>query len=342
MDVKTFQGDFFEIGKQLGELYKKNGMNFDGVKIDPVIYKDQKAIYEKHYPEMLDEFRGMAVGGNFDENKLIYDFITLESNCYRKQFGLDKACTIFGYKKGKDLFVGRNYDWIPEAGRIFETYKVINPKKYSFIAVTDMAVGDLETAKPEYLFYYPDDVINDQGLFVGITFAFADQWSYGISCYYMTKLIAETCRTVQEAINVFNNVPICCPKNFFIADKYGDMAVVEHTSKKFRIVTPKDNVLIQTNHYVDPELAQEDTVLKRIPQHNTYIRYYETLQKIGIEKDKFDHDSIIEILGRPGSYTCQNFPGIKTIWTLALYMTNGRYSIYWDLFEERKSEEIKI
>lgn len=342
MNIKTFKGKFFEIGQQQGRIYKANGMNFDKVKIDPVLYKNQLQVYEKHYPELLEEFRGMAKGGNFDEERLIYDFITSEIFYYKNRFKLDKACTIFGYKIKNNLFVGRNYDWLPETDKIFEVYKVINPERNSFVAITDMGIGSPATAKPKYFFYNADDAINDKGLFIGLTFAYADQWSYGVSCIHMTKIIAEICSTVKDAIKVFEKVPLCCPKNFFIADKNGDMAIVEHTSKKFKVLYPKENILIQTNHYVDNELAKEDTVLKRVPFHNTFIRYYETLQKINLEKDKFKLDSAIKILGSPGSYTCQNFPGIKTIWTLALDMTNKKYRIYWDISGKRKTKELEI
>lgn len=129
------------------------------------------------------------------------------------------------------------------------------------------------------------------------------------------------------------------PKNFFIADAEGSMVIVEHTSNKFKVVMPDNNVLIQTNHYVDSELAKEDNVLTYNPVHNTFIRYYETLQNIHLNKKSFKTDSIIKILGKPGSYTCQNFPGIKTIWTLSLDMTHKKYKIYWD---EGKKENQKI
>jgi predicted choloylglycine hydrolase len=205
-----------------------------------------------------------------------------------------------------------------------------------------MGIGSPATAKPKYLFYDADDAINDKGLFIGLTFAYADQWSYGISCTHVTKLIAEICETIKDAIGVFEKVSLCCPKNFFIADKNGDMAIVEHTSKKFKVLYPEDNILIQTNHYVDEELAKEDTVLKRVPDHNTFIRYYETLQKINFERAKFKQESVNKVLGRPGSYTCQNFPGIKTIWTLSLDMTSKKYKIYWDISGKRKTKELKI
>lgn len=342
MNTKIFKGNFFEIGQQQGEIYKSNGMSFDKVKIDPILYKNQLEIYTKHYPDLLEEFRGMAKGGNFDEEKLIYDFITSEIYYYRKEFNLDKACTIFGYKTQKNLFVGRNYDWLPETKKIFGVYKVLNPERNSFVGVTDMGIGSPATAKPEYFFYNADDAINDKGLFMGLTFANADEWSYGISCIHMTKIIAETCETVNDAIKVFEKIPLCCPKNFFIADKNGDMAIVEHTSRKFKVIYPENNILIQTNHYVDSELAREDKVLKRFPRHNTFKRYNETLEEINHGKDNFSINTPIKILGKPGSYTCQNFPGIKTIWTLSLDMTNQKYKIYWDISGEREEAELEI
>lgn len=342
MDIKIFKGNAFEIGQQQGKIYKENGMSFDKVKINSNLFKKQLKIYQKYYPDLLDELKGIAEGGNFNEEKLIYNFITGEISYYTDLFRIDKACTIFGYKSDQNLFVGRNYDWIPEAKKTFQIYKIISPNKNSFIAITDMGSIDRTTAKPPYLFYYADDAINDKGLFIGITFAYADQWSYGISSMHMTKLIAENCKTIKDAINIFKNVPLCCPKNFFIADTNGDMVVVEHTSKKFKILYPENNILIQSNHYVDIELAKEDTILKRVPFHNSFIRYYETLQKINLFKKSFNFNTIIRILGRKGSYTCQNFSGVKTIWTLALDMTSRKYKIYYNHHEARRVKELKI
>ena len=342
MNIKTFKGNFFEIGQQQGKIYKENGMSFDNIKIDPLLFKKQLQIYETHYPELLNEFKGMANGGNFNEDKLIYKFITGEIFYYLNKLRIDKACTIFGYKIKDNLYVGRNYDWLKETEKIFRVYKFINPERNSFIAISDMGISNPAGAKLKYLFYNADDAINDKGLFIGLTFAYTDKWSYGLGCIHLIKLITETCETVNDALKVFEKVPLSDPKNFFIADKNGDMAIVEHTSKKFKVLYPKDNVLIQTNHFIDSELAKEDLVLKQKPTHNTYLRFDETLKNINIEKNNFNHDSIIKILGKKGSYTCQNSPDLKTIWTLALDMNSKKYRIYWDIFGKRKTEELEI
>ncbi len=377
MHSQTFSGNFFEIGKQQGKIYAKNKMSFKHVKIDKELYKKQLTIYKKFYPELLSEFEGMAQAGNFDKDKLIYQFITAELRCYRDWFELEtdidsmsdnvhdktnilnrsnnvsklnlsqkqtpgKACTIFGYKKDGKLFVGRNYDWLPKTEKIFTTYTLKNPERNSFIAVTDGGYGSEAGNDIKNVFYNVNDAINNKGLFIGLTFAYNDKWSYGLSCVHICKLIAETCSTVKDAIKVFEKIPVCCPKNFFIADKNGDMIVIEHTSQQFKILYPKNDILIQTNNYIDAELAKEDTALKSLSIHNTFIRYHETFQRIHLYENKFNINKIITILGKKGTYVCQNFPGIKTIWTLALDMTNKKYKLYHNLFGKRKERMLKV
>jgi len=347
LEVKTFTGNYFEIGRQQGEIYRQNGMNCDLVKIDPTIYKRQLQIYEKHYPQMLEELRGVAEGGNYQLDNVIWWFICGAESCLKEKAAPPKACSIFGVKNQGRLYVGRNYDLFPMTENLFEVYKVVNPQCNSYIAVSDMGSYRFLEANPKCLFYYPADAINRQGLFVGPTYAFGDQCSYGLAVIHMMKLITETCATVHEALAVFEKVPLNWPKNFFIADKNGDMAVVEHTSRRFKVLYPQDDILLQTNHYLDPELKKDDqiynnTITNTLMRYNTLERYDEIYQKLKAGKEHFGFEDIIEILGKPGTHACQNWILIKTIWTLALDMTNQQYRIYWDLLSKRKNQELKI
>ena len=162
-----------------------------------------------------------------------------------------------------------------------------------------------EAVSPKHHYYDADDALNDKGLCIGLTVATADPWSYGLIATHIIKLIAESCTTVEDALKVFKRVPLCCPKNFFIADKNGDMAIVEHTSEKYKIIYHKNGILIQTNHFVDPELAKDDTVLICVPGHNTCLRYKEDLQKITAMKTHFKIWYVMKILGIPGSVVCE-------------------------------------
>lgn len=339
MKHTTFKGSFCEIGRQQGEIYRENGRWFRKC-TDLPLYRKQRRLYEKHYPELLDEFEGIAEGGGFEKESVIAAFLTDEIEYYTSFFSLERACTIFGVRAHDETYVGRNYDWHPVTADIFGTYEVINPARKSFTAVSDMGVAGPGTAKPQYFFYNADDAVNETGLFIGLTFAYADRWRPGMSCVHVIKLIAETCGTVNEALEVFEKVPLCCPRNFFIADTGGEMAVVEHTSKKHAVRRPNDGVLIQTNHYVDSALAREDSVLVRRPTHNTFLRYYETLQSINSKKDSFAPDDITGILLKPDSHVFQNERYIATIWTLALEMKASKFRLYWDLSGDVKQREL--
>jgi hypothetical protein len=120
------------------------------------------------------------------------------------------------------------------------------------------------------------------------------------------------------------------------------MVVIEHTSEKFKILEPENDILIKTNHYLHPELRKEDEVLKRNPSTTSFLRYFEAFQKLTSKKDSLKFGDIIKILGDKKSSLCQNTPRIKTIWSLALDMGRKKYKIYWNLHKKRKEKELKL
>ncbi len=337
--MKTFKGSYFEIGKQQGEIYRSNGTDLQKIKVNKAVLDKQLKLYRKHYPELLDEIKGMSVGGGFDLEKLLQIYLAGEIEWFTKRFKMPLNCTVIGVKNTNGVFVGRNLDWLPITKEVMCTYKRAGVDCNSFIAVSDMNIDSPEDVTNKLLFYNTIDVINDKGLFIGITFAYGSSWSYGLSWRDMSKLIAEKCSTVDEALKIFENVPLSVPKNFFIADSNGDMIVVEHNSNKYKVIYPQDGVLIHTNHYLDPELSLEDKVLKEIPYQNTYIRYYEALQRINFNKQNLKLGDIIKILGSPNTYIRQDHE-IKTIWTLALDMKRSKYLLYTDILGTPKQEDL--
>lgn len=341
MKIRDFKGTFFEIGKQQGIIYRKNGLNLDNYKVNDKLLGKQFEAYKKYYPEFLVELDGIVEGGNFDKDKIRSIYLTGEIAWYTNRLGIRQACSIFGVKNDKGLFIGRNLDWIPETAEVMEIYKRVNPNCFNFFGISDMLISSPEDIKNKFLLYDTIDIINEKGLFIGITFAYNDKWSYGLSWKEMTKMIGERCSGVEDALNIFKNVPLSCPKNFFIADKKGDMVVVEHTTKKFKVLYPNKGILIQTNHYVDKELEKEDTVLAYNPKHNTFDRYNTIYCRLNDIKTSFEFSDIIKVLGDNNSCVCQNNK-LKTIWALALDMTKDRYVIYTDLQNNRKEQLFNI
>jgi predicted choloylglycine hydrolase len=297
-----------------------------------MLYRKQLDVYREYYPELLEELSGMADGVGSNPEQLIFRFICGEIFFYTDMLKLNRGCTIFGIKNKNGVFVGRNYDWEPAATPLAASHTVLNSEKNSFIAFTVLGIGSNSV----------EDAINDKGLYVGITFADNHRWSFGLSSLHIGKLVAETCTTVDEALAVFAKVPLCCPKNYFIADKHGDMAVVEHTSERYRVLYPKDGILIQTNHYAHPELAEEDMLLHDMPFSDTYLRYYEVLRNLNLKKETFDYSDIIKLLANPKSYVFENQPAVQTLWSLALDMKNARYRVYWNMINRRRTRLLEL
>jgi len=214
----------------------------------------------------------------------------------------------------------------------------MNKDSYKYIAITDNSCGT-EPIKEDF-FYYINDAINEKGLYIGITFAHGENTSYGLSSAHIRKLIIEKCKNVKEAIEFFNKIPVSCPKNFFIADKNGDMVIVEHASgKNFKVIKPQNEILIKTNHYLDQELAKQDLILKTRPSNSTFVRYYELLRNINlIGVDKIKQKDITSLILNKKSYIFQNSPRTKTVWSLSMDMKNQKYDLYY----KNKKKKIKI
>lgn len=340
MQTKTFSGNYFEIGKQLGKIYKKNRMNLNSVKVDEDLLDNQIKIYQKYFPGILEELKGINTILKLDEDKLFFHFLCADLNWFRKHY-IAKSCTIFGIKNKNECFVGRNLDWLKSTEKFFQIYKMAVSKKNKYIGITDMLVLGKNPEK-SYLIYAECETINDRGLFIGFDFALIQKWKSGLLPYHINRLVAENCKTVDEALNIFKKVPLCYPKFFFIADKSGKMVVVEHDSEKATVRNPINNVLIMTNHFVDKRLKDKDEILVKYPKNTTKLRYNEVDNKIKTSKKDFKFSDIIKILGAKNSHTCQNKFGIRTIWSLALDLKNKKYKIYWNLFGKRKEKTLNI
>jgi len=185
-------------------------------------------------------------------------------------------------------------------------------------------------------------VINEKGLYVGLNFALTYDWNYGLQPHHMLKLIAQKCSTTKEAIELFRKVPLCYPKLFFIADKSGEMAVIEHTSKEFAIRKPENKYLIMSNMFFDPILKKKDQLLKVWSKHLSIFRLKAMTETIPVIKDNLQFKDIIKIMSDKKSGICVEKYGVHTNWNLCIDLKNEKYYLYYNLFNDQKKVLLKI
>ena len=77
MDTETFQGSHFDVGSKMGEFYAGKDM---ATLIDAFndiypnageIYELQYEIYRQAFPELVEQFRGVANGSGLDKQKVM-------------------------------------------------------------------------------------------------------------------------------------------------------------------------------------------------------------------------------------------------------------------------------
>ncbi len=125
---------------------------------------------------------------------------------------------------------------------------------YTFIGQSDCFVGK-------------EDGINEHGLAVGMNFVAPKSVKPGLNFLIIVRMLLEKCKTVAQALLLIENMPVMTSHNILLADKSGDMAVVEMCSERFRVRRPKSNFLVSTNHF------QHDDMLKyeNRPEENWFM-----------------------------------------------------------------------
>jgi len=103
-----------------------------------------------------------------------------------------------------------------------------------------------------------EDGINDQGLAAGLCFVYPKVNKPGFNAGMLIRYVLEKCRTTDDAINALKGLPIASAQTITLADRHGDIAVVECNAKKLVVLRPKPgrNFVAATNYFHSPEMLQ--------------------------------------------------------------------------------------
>ncbi len=339
MPRRELSGTHYEQGRALGSIYVKEPKfgrfkkDVESIQVDRKKLNGQVEVFRSFFPEYLDFIAGIAEGAKVCEERLAFHMIAknVDRGC----------CTVFGVKTGEATLIARNFDWIREAADAAEVYASVFParmERHSFVAVTDIEVEMDGRVMCPLLYHNPLDAINESGLYIGLTFSnYQNGYGFGIPTPKAIQLVAETCATVSEALEIFRLVPITNPKNFFIADRSGNMVVVEHTgggSMEFRTLYPDESGMLgKANHLLHPDLAPMDD----LPEGSTsFVRYESARNALKNAQGSITLEKMREIFLNPPVCRGMETP-YPTIWSLFMDMGRGIYELVHG--ESRQSEE---
>lgn len=319
-----------EIGTKIGNIFKKCNAEF------PIFLDDFQLNYGiesgkllKHYfPEAYEEVRGITDTISYPHDKFLAWLMCMgccldisENNCTEV-----RGCTAFAFTCNGVTYYARNNDLPPFLKTISKSILYKPTNGYKFILNTSS-------------FTNGEEGINEYGLTAAMTFVVPkiSEIKAGINSVFLVRYILEKCKTVKESISALQALPISSSCNILIADKSGEMVVMECNPYKKFVRYPEtnrfgDKFIITVNQLLSPVMIEHDASDK-----NAYFskERYATVYSALYNLNDNPIGQIKNVLGGKCGFMCQyakelNF---ETIWAsifnlsdLTIYRSEGNPS----------------
>ncbi|TXL66533.1 linear amide C-N hydrolase [Cerasibacillus terrae] len=229
-DIIQFRGTHFDFGYKQGELLRDSF-------ILPNRRKQWKSQYKRHFivdlpkvkymfltfaPTIWEELRGLATALHYDMETTIREF-----GGYYLEYG-QSGCSIFTNAD----YMMRNYDNAPAS---YEG-------RYVLFQPTD---GGYATIGPSMQITGRTDGMNEKGLTMGYNFTNRVKSNDGFVCNMIGRIILQTCATIDDAVNLLEQIPHRHAFSYVLLDKSRDSVIVEASSRQVKVRQSS----ICTNHF---------------------------------------------------------------------------------------------
>lgn len=226
----------YQIGYETGKSMRENPIVqiLETITKPEINYKNMKGIYSSFAPHLLDELHGLSEALEISIQRAAslfsgYDVPKTEA------MGCSAMIT-------KDYYV-RNYDF--------------GPKLYDGLFSLVQPENTFATAGYNMQGLGRHDGVNEHGLTVGLHFVSNHNYSVGLSPWISIRMILDTCKTTDDAIQMLKELPHVACYNFSIGDKKEHIAVIEATPSN--IIVRQDQELIScVNHFQDINLKMKN------------------------------------------------------------------------------------
>jgi predicted choloylglycine hydrolase len=303
-----FTGRHYDMGYKYGRLMKKQNVHIsqlDKMTVEKKEFgKKCSAICREVFPEVIEELQGLSDGMEISFNDFAGWILCMY--CYEYKHG----CTCFACKDDNHIIFARNSDFFLEIKDVCQSALYSPEKGYRFIG-NSTALVQIE------------DGYNEHGLAIGLTFIFPRIIKPGLNAGILLRYTLEKCRTVKEAIKALHSLPVSSSHTLTMADKTGDMAVVECTCEKMVVIQPNEgeNFVVSANHFISPEMQPYERLCWLDARER-----YRVAGKVLKANNKYSCELARDILAGKYGFMCQykrEF-GFDTLWSTIYDLTGDR------------------
>ncbi len=306
-----FKGTHYEVGFKWGQILSKFGKKLDfcpTFKLTEEKYEFASQCveeYKKYFPEILEEIKGIADGNEIPVETL--QAILFCMYC----FEFDNKCTCFAISTDNEIIFSRNSDFLVSLEKTYMNCIYHLDGSYSFNANTTAYVQ-------------MEDGVNQHGLAVGLTFIYPRIRKPGFNSGMLVRYLLEKCKTTQEAISELQCLPIASAQTITIADKEGDIAVIECNPENVIVITPEvgENFVATANNFNSAQMKQYRN--PDIDDWRSDERYYTVYNALKKYKDEYSIPFAQSVLAGEHGFICQydRKKNADTVWSVIYDLKN--------------------
>lgn len=306
-----FRKSHYEAGYNWGNQLHGKGISIDQnftlerLEERKIFAKDCLPVYEKYYPEILEEIKGVADG---QKSKYEY-FYTFLFSMYCFEF--NNHCTCFAFKDKDNLVFGRNSDCLVALEKLYANCLYKLNGVYGFNGNT--------TA-----FIEMEDGINEHGLAVGLTFIHPKIIKAGLNAGMLVRYLLEKCKTTDEVIESLAMIPIASQQTITVMDCIGNFAVIECNCNHIEVIKPtgEDSFVVAANGFISPKMIGYNG----IDDWHSSERYSVAYNSLKANKTRFSVELAKDILSGKYGFMCQyeRNLGVDTVWSVVYDVKNKK------------------
>lgn len=271
------------------------------------------------YPQYIEEIRGIAEGANMNYADLAvvnaFECVAVDALHLQKCTSLAAGLS----RTGGTVLVGHNEDWLAEdESNVY--FLLAHPEdEPAFIA---MSYGGL----------LPNIGFNEAGIAQSCDSVYPDDLRIGIPRVIVSRAVLAA-QTMDEAIKRTHVSLRAAGYNHLLAHSDGDLFNVEVSASAYQVLTPENDCLAHTNHYLSESMQQLEMV--RPEQEKTDRRYSRIVQLLS-QYERHTTQTLQSMLADHENYPdsiCQHLPvedltssKSKTIVSLVMDLGEGKMS----------------
>lgn len=316
----VLEGTAYEVGKIQGE-WIQNNLNAVKFFTSPLEGKNyptaQEAdrllkFFDKHCPGLNEELQGFANALGVPVEHIVYYTFSYNRGGHCSHLALLPSTTSDGH-----IYVGRSYEWsLQDDFRLCTTR--INGKA-AHLGFSLLQFGRI-------------DGINEHGLCVTMSAGCPQVQPVEEGCRFwaVVRTVLDRCKSVPEALEVVQSIPISFHLNLLLTDKHSEAALIEMFSSKRAVKrigpSTKEQTIWSTNHYNLPKMIAYD----QSRMWMSVARYQKIASVLKNPSSKITKEQLRQLLSKPipEGLSCHYYDAcFGTLWSMIFDLTAGNVEV---------------